>query len=328
MNYSLSKTAVAVFSILTILGCGQKETAQTTTEENTSSKLVRLEGKNLEKSLPIEALAIDGLTIPESVVVHKGNVYVANIGGNPLESPKKGFITKFAENKTTHLFVGLLDDPKGFAFLNDDTIIVSDHPNIKILKISTEEVISTLPIDAPGFLNDLVLVDNKTALVSDTGTGLVYHVAISPDFSHLIEYKSVIGIIENGINGLAFNSKTKTLYFVTSTFGGRSERGHIFETTLDNDFSTALNLEKWDLPQLGAGGLDGLVLVNDKLILSDWGIENVSQLYAFNISDRSLDFTVKNNMTSVADMTIANGVVYLPEFIASQVSTLDLSKFL
>ena len=322
-------TLVAL-SLAFITACGQKEAVveeAVVTTENLSTVSINDGTTTVEAN--ITSYPIDGLSTPESVVVRNGAIYVANIGGNPFESAGKGFIAEYKNNTTKQLFLGLLDDPKGFAFLDDDTIIVSDHPNVKIVKISTGTVLATLAIDAPGFMNDLILLDNTTALVSDTGKGLVHKISISADMTSL-SYVTVAGINENGINGLAFDAPTKTLYFVTSTFGGDATRGHIFQATLNADFTTASALTKWNVDQLGAGGLDGLALVNGKLIVSDWGANganNAAYLYVFN-ADKSLALSVNGMISGVADITVDNGIVYLPEFTQSQVSSVDLKKYL
>ena len=326
-------TLTAIFlSVAFITACGQKETVEAvkevalTTENKTT---VSINNGTTTVEANVSTYAIDGLSTPESVVVRNGAIYVANIGGNPGESAGKGFITEYKNNTTKQLFLGLLDDPKGFAFLDDDTIIVSDHPNVKIIKISTGTVLATVAIDTPGFMNDLVLLDNKTALVSDTGKGLVYKVSIPANKASL-SYVTVAGITENGINGLAFDKKTKTLYFVTSTFGGDATRGHIFQATLNADYTTASALTKWNTDQLGAGGLDGLALVNGKLVVSDWGVngaKNAAHLYIFN-ADRSLALTVNGMISGVADIDVVNGIVYLPEFTQNKITSIDLKKYL
>ena len=68
-----------------------------------------------------------------------------------------------------------------------------------------------------------------------------------------------------------------------------------------NDISKHVNThhnKSWrNTEQLGGGGLDGLALVN-KII------------------------------SGIADITVVNGIVYLPEFTRSQVSSVDLKKYL
>lgn len=324
INNFIKYTSLAL-SIVYITGCGQKKEVSTIEP----IKTVSINNGTTTVDGTITTHNITELSTPESVVVRNNTIYVANIGGNPGASVGEGFITEYKNNTTKHLFVGLLDDPKGFAFLNDDTIIVSDHPNVKILQISTGTVLATLAINTPGFLNDVVLIDNTTALISDTGKGLVYKISISKDMTTL-SYVVVTGIIENGINGLAFDNATSTLYFVTSTFGGDVTRGHVFQATLNNDYTTASNLSQWNTDILGAGGLDGLVLINGKLIVSDWGVggnPNAAHIYVFN-SDRSLALTINGMITSVADITIDNSIVYLPEFTQNQITSIDLTTHL
>ncbi|MGL5955905.1 MAG: hypothetical protein ACRC0X_04790 [Brevinema sp.] len=304
--------------LLTILaGCGQNQT--------TSSGTLNIVLDTQESTIPFSKLMDLPLAVPESVTVYNDVTYVANIGGSPTESSGKGFITQIKNNNASNLFVGLLDDPKGFAFLDDDTIIISDHPNVKLLKVSTGEVIASVVLN-PGFLNDLVLVNSSTALLSDTGKGLVYKVSINATKDQL-SVATVSGISENGINGLSWDNENKTLYFVTSTFGGDATRGHIFEAKLNNNYTSATRVSRWDTSQIGVGGLDGLVLNNGKLILSDWGVDT-SSIYIYDVSDRSLFATINGDITGVADITLDNNMLYMPEFLKDQVSVVDLSPYL
>ncbi len=322
----MSKIILGIFSLFMIVSCGEPQ-AQ-------STKKVSFIKGSVTNTLAVNDLPIDGLVTPESVSFHKGVIYVSSIGGNPMESPKKGFFTLREKNQTTYLFEGLLDDPKGFAFLDDDTIIVSDHPTVKILKISTGAVVATLPIDAPGFMNDLVAIDANTFLVSDTGKGLLYKVLVNNEKTSL-SYTPVTGITENGINGLIYDAPSLTLYFVTSTFGGDATRGHIFEAKLNEDFSAVTSLVKWDTPQIGAGGLDGLDLMLAKnktyLVVSDWGTgaENGAKIFGYDLATKTLSFTIEGDITAVADIDInKKNVLFMPEFTQNRITTINLSKAL
>lgn len=317
----MSKISIGVCLFIFFVACGDNNT-----QEKTQRTAKVIQGENTT-TVAIDKLKMDSLLIPESVAVHNGGIYTANIGGSPSASPLKGFITQLQKGRSTNLFLGLLDDPKGFGFLDNDTIIVSDHPNVKILKISTGEVIFTMPIKNPGFLNDLVMIDEQTGLLTDTGKGLIYKLSVSDDFTS-VSYSIVNGIKENGINGIVYNSSTKKVYFVTSTFGGDSSRGHIFELTSSNNFDS-VTVTQWNLPQQGAGGLDGVAFYKNYLVISDWGVngeENTSKIFGYDLNSRSLAFTIEGELTSIADITINKGKIYLPEFLKHEVSVIDLSK--
>lgn len=279
--------------------------------------------------IPLHTIVEEGLTIPESVTIHKDTAYVANIGGAPMQSLQQGYIAKVTKGEVTKLLEGKLDDPKGFVFLTDNIILVSDHPSVKLVDLSTQEILASVSLEA-GFLNDMVKLNDYTALLSDTGSGLIHRISVDTNYSTLT--LSVFeGVQENGINGLAFDKNNNTLFFVTSTFGGDATKGHIFEAKLNEDFSTITSIEQWSTPQIGAGGLDGVVLEGDTIIISDWGkdgAENASKIYAYNIPTRELKFTIEGNITSVADISLHQGKLYLPEFLKHKITKIDLKKYL
>ena len=316
------KKILGMLSLVLLVSCGDSSIGFKKTGNIT-------QGEEKAK-IAIKTLKIKELNTPESVVAYGENVYVSNLGGAPFESLKKGFITKFEQGKSNKLFEGLLDDPKGFVFLNEDTILVSDQPNVKILKISTGEVVFTLPIGGAGFLNDLVLVNKQVALLTDTGTGLIHKITVNAELNSIVS-SIVEGVSENGINGIAHHVPTNKIYFITSTFGGDSTRGHIFEASFSDDFSSIKNLEKWELTQQGSGGLDGIAFLKKGektyLVISDWGKDNVSNIFGYNIENRILEFTIDGDIGGVADISIdETGKLYLPEFTKGSVRVVELEK--
>ncbi|MGL4677461.1 MAG: hypothetical protein ACRCWI_07315 [Brevinema sp.] len=314
-----------IVSLLILANCGQN-TQKTTLQTNISETLTVMTDSQ-QSAAPFRTLIDSSLIVPESVTVYNGITYIANLGENPNKSLGQGFITQIKDNTPINIFVGLLDAPKGFDFLDNDTIIISDHPNVKILKLSTGKVITSVNLN-PGFLNDLVLIDSSTALLSDTKKGLVYKVNINSDRNQLT-VGTISGITENGINGLAWDDNNKMLYFVTSTFGGDKSRGHIFEVKLDDTYTIATQVNRWDTPKIGMGGLDGLALGEQKLVLSDWGNgENDSYIYIYDIKTRSLVASIGGTLTSVADITLNDTELYMPEFLKNRVSIVDLSHYL
>lgn len=306
---------------LLAVSCGTKETAESAT--------ITLKDGTKEPLAVLPVLS-EELATPESVGVRNGEIFIANIGGNPGASPKLGYLTRIDNNEeVTHLFKNQLDDPKGFVFLTDSIILISDHPNVKLLNIETEKVIATLPI-AAGFLNDMVRLDAYNALLSDTGTGNIHRITVNEDYTALAMY-TFPNIKENGINGMAFDGVTRTLYFVTSTFGGDATKGHIFQGTLSADFSQLTDIQQWGSEQLGAGGLDGIVIRGNALIVSDWGAggsENSAEIFGFNRQTKELHFTINGNITSVADFALDYNMLYLPEFSKNRVQKINLDKYL
>ena len=323
-----------------VYGCSDTDSnIPTATVSEKINVVARNNADGENSTLPALRYNLENLSTPESIVVHGGKTYISNIGGNPGESAELGFISKFDGTSNVKLCNDIkLDDPKGFAFMKDDFVFISNHPQITLMKISaTEEcsIVQSLPVESgAGFLNDVVRLNDTTALVSDTGKGLIYKVTIKTDGTgfEIVTLDNLDTQAANGINGLAFDSTTMMLYFVTSTFGGDATKGDIYSVQLDDNLLIAdgTELAKWNTEQIGAGGLDGLVLIDDnkKLILSDWGVDSAdkaSKLYIYDVATEALLTTISGDITSAADITVSNNLVYIPEFGKNKIVTVDIS---
>ncbi len=338
-----SKVVISLCASVMLFGCPKKKSDDTETVEvqpessNTvMSEVITVVATNSEGvKTNIETIRynFENLSTPESIVVHKGDIYVSNIGGQPGQSPDMGFITKFDGKENIKLCDGAvtLNDPKGFAFMSDNYLLISNHPNVTLKRVMDNDKcadVKSLPIDSgAGFLNDVARLDNNTAFVTDTGKGLIYKVTINEQFDDF-KISIVKGINHNGINGVTFDPTTSTLYFVTSTFGGDATVGDLYSVQLDNNFNLSGNIVKWNTKQIGAGGLDGIALLqNDKLVISDWGkdgADNSAMLFIYDIPTKSLSTTISGDITSTADITVDGNIIYMPEFSKNRISTIDI----
>jgi len=302
---------------------------------------------NTTLTVPMTIYPIDGLATPESVLVDDNdNIWVANIGEGGPGTLNNGFITKFdiAKHKVEHFFKDKMNDPKGFAFLDENTIIVSDHPEIRTYNISNPTDNYTSMCEIPGgagFLNDLVVLNDPTsqttrAIVSDTGKGTMIGVLFDPiskeitlcrPLTEITAPKGLTNIV--GINGLVHKSDTDELYAVLSTFGGGKTKGAISKTKVLGTGPDKHTLFK--SAPIGMGGLDGIQFIGeDKLIVSDWGGEepNTSKLFIYDISTGNLEMTISGNITSAADIFVKGNIVYIPEFTKNQIISIDLTNAL
>ncbi|MGR5113066.1 YncE family protein [Vibrio jasicida] len=247
MNKTTAWSLMLLASV-TVIGCSNDDKHQTkyTTVSNSNGNVFEI---------PIETV-FENLSTPESVTIHNNDIYVSNIGGNPSESPNLGFLTKNGKRVLTNL-----DDPKGMAIIaNGKFAVLSDHPNIKLIDLELMSVVQTLPVDSAGFLNDAVSLSENTALISDTGTGDVYKVVFS---GQSISYSTFITSDQlngNGVNGLAFNKSDRTLYLITSSFGGDPLQGHIYQANLDFDLNLVNHVHQLIPSILGNGNLDGIAI--------------------------------------------------------------------
>ena len=334
------KVFLSLCASVLVYGCSDAESNDTPAPSLTEKiNLIATSSAGVETTLPALRYNLQNLSTPESIVVRGTDLFISNIGGGPGVSPELGFITKFDGTNNVKLTgTTKLDDPKGFAFMKDEFVFVSNHPNITLMKIKadgTYEVVSSLPVEGvAGFLNDVVALNDTTALVSDTGKGMIHKVTIKADGTgfDIVALANINAQTINGINGLAYNATTRMLYFVTSTFGVDKTHGDLYSVQLDNTFNVANagDLVKWNDKQIGAGGLDGLVLINDntKLIFSDWGTdnaENASKLYIYDVATKTLLTTISGAISAAADITVSGTTLYIPEFSKSKIVTVDIS---
>lgn len=300
--------------------CGLLVACNENNTNNTFSSAKNPAGRST--SIPIKTI-VTNLSTPESVTVATdGGLLISNIGGEPGKSPALGFVSLNSTPVITNL-----DDPKGMALLDQQFAILSDHPNVKLINTKSNEVIFSLPIDGAGFLNDVTALSDSEALLSDTGTGHVYKIEKTNDntlsYSKFIDAADLNG---NGVNGLFF--KNKTLFLVTSTFGGNSQQGHLYRVELNDEHQPIGNIIKLSEDKIGNGNLDGIA-ANDKMIfISDWESDSSpASIYALDREGNNILYTISGNFTSPADISVdsTGRIIYIPEFNKNIVSSLDIS---
>ena len=335
------KVFLSLCASVLVYGCSDAESNDTSAPSLTEKiNLIATSSAGVETTLPALRYNLQNLSTPESIVVRGTDLFISNIGGGPGVSPELGFITKFDGTNNVKLTgTTKLDDPKGFAFMKDEFVFVSNHPNITLMKIKadgTYEVVSSLPVEGgAGFLNDVVALNDTTALVSDTGKGMIHKVTIKADGTgfDIVALANINAQTINGINGLAYNATTRMLYFVTSTFGGDKTHGDLYSVQLDANLLVADGTELIKLNSggvIGAGELDGLVLIDDnkKLILSDWGVngaDNVAKIFIYDVATKALLTTISGAISAAADITVSGTTLYIPEFSKSKIVTVDIS---
>ncbi|MFB1077182.1 hypothetical protein [Photobacterium damselae] len=317
--------SLILISSASLTGCSFGNNSNNVDKFSNLTHIYSSDGNILD--LPINT-AFTNLSTPESVTLYKDDVYITNIGGDPGNSIGLGYI-----QKNNNIIIKDLDDPKGMVIFNNGKYgLLSDHPNVKLIDLINNKVIYTLKIKDSKFLNDTVLISNNTFLVSDTGNGNIYRV----DFNE--EYKSISYSIMftesqlggNGINGMAFDSNTNMLYLVTSSFGGNTNQGHIYEVRLNEDYSIIDNIEKWSNAIIGNGNLDGIIIRDNYLIISDWEKgEQAASIRIFNINSKKELYRISGNFKSAADINInKDSILLIPEFTENKVSTINLKSIL
>lgn len=287
------------------------------------SSTIVVSGDKKPKGLALNAerIKVPGLMMPESVAARKGKLYIANVGGAPMKSPKQGFfiIADLNGANSKVLFKGMLDDPKGFGFFDDNTVIISDHPSVKVLDIKNEKILAEIAVPKAGFLNDIVVLDKNNALLSDSGTGTVHLLTYKGGKLTLSPIKGLQGTV-SGVNGLDFaNNK---LYLVTSTLGGNPKEGNIYTFTFTKGWTEGTLSKPWFDKQFGGGALDGIHFTNGHLLVSDWGkggTKTSAAIYAVNEAEKKIAYGT-GGRSSIADFGFSEDEwIYFPEMLENSI---------
>lgn len=220
-----------------------------------------------------QGITVDGFSGPESALHDPAaDVYlVSNLDGQPAAKDGNGFVSRVSpagEIVELRWIDGATDGvtlhaPKGLGLLGD-TLIVADIDHVRLFDRVSGAPIGDWAVDGATFLNDVTVSPGGTIYVSDTGvrfengepedSGTSGIHAFAGDGSR----RTVDTGDLTGINGLA--AAGGRLYGVS--YGS----GRIF---VIEDGTLA------ELPELPGLGLDGIVVSDEGLLISDWDTETV-----------------------------------------------------
>ena len=212
----------------------------------------------------------EGLSTPESVLydAQTDTYLVSNINGAPLDKDNNGYLTELSpdgkvinaklveggKGKTT------LHAPKGSA-LKDGVLYVADIDTVRLFDRKTGEPKGEVAIKGATFLNDVALGADGNLYVSDsgmnpkfetTGTDAIWVITPGKKPTAKVLVKNVK---LHGPNGLQV---TKTTIYVVS-FSANELRTYDLKGKEVGEPTTLPN-----------GGLDGLVMVGEDLLVSSW----------------------------------------------------------
>lgn len=237
------------------------------------SEAVAPAGEAATSAVAGPGVTVDGFSEPESALHDPAaDVYlVSNVNGPVAAKDGNGFISRVSpagEILDLRWIDGATDGvtlhaPKGMGLLGD-TLIVADIDHVRLFDRVSGEPIDDWAVDGATFLNDVAVSPGGTIYVSDTGvrfdgeepedSGTSGIHAFSGDGSR----RTVDTGDLTGINGLAASGRR--LYGVS--YGS----GRIFVIE-DGTLS--------ELPELPGLGLDGIVVSQHGLLISDWDTETV-----------------------------------------------------
>jgi len=288
----LIRMLLCLLPLIPLTACGGDAESSSESAETTS-----VATESTSASSEGSGVTIEGFAAPESVLHDPtDDVYlVSNIVGDPGAKDGQGFISRVSpagEVLELRWIDGghegaTLNAPKGMGLLGD-TLVVADIDAVRLFDRSSGDPIGSWEVDGATFLNDVAVAPNGTIYVSDTGvgfnggqpedTGTSGIHAFSADGSH----RTLDTGDQTGINGLA--AAGSRLYGVTSG------TGTVFQ--IENGVLS-------ELPELPGLNLDGVIVMDDGLLISDWDTETVYLLRG----NGSISAVVRN-VTSPADIGI------------------------
>lgn len=289
MRAALRLTSFVLVGALLAACSGDADSADATAEATSGGDGAPAEAER-------SGITLEGFANPESALHDpEADLYlVSNLAGDPTAKDGEGFISRVSpEGEIMELrwidgaADGMsLDAPKGMSLLGD-TLLVADIDVVRLFDRDTGSPIDTWEIEGASFLNDVAVGSDGTVYVSDSGPGFAggggddggsaIH-AFSPDGTRRTLDTGDV----TGVNGLA--AVDSRLYGVTSGSG----RIFVIEDGVLGD-----------LPELPGLGLDGIVAVEEGLLVSDWDTETV-----YLLRDNGSVSAVVRNVPSPADIGI------------------------
>jgi hypothetical protein len=198
-----------------------------------------------------------GFSTPESILYDpEADLYlVANINGDPAAKDGNGFISRVSPSGELLALRWIdgqaegmtLNAPKGMA-VSGQVLYVADIDTIRLFDRGSGAPVGEVVIAGAVFLNDVAAAGDGTIYVTDSATGLVH--MVSPDGS----FEQLEGVQLDGPNGIFVADQA-----ILVTAGG----GLIVEVGSGGQVTP--------LHQAPAGGLDGLIVLDDgSILVSSW----------------------------------------------------------
>jgi sugar lactone lactonase YvrE len=206
-----------------------------------------------------QEMRVTGFSTPESAIWDsRRDVYlVSNVDGPATERDDNGFISQVNPDgsmATLRWIDGVqegieLSGPKGMCLV-DDMLLVADIDQIRRFDRNTGTVRGSIAVPDAQEINDIACNETGKAWVSDRGTGKVHEIAD-------VKVDAVTAVLDvPNINGLAVDPQ-----------------GRVWGVA-DNRLFRIDNGKMVDEQTLPSGGLDGLVVLADGMILVSSGEAN------------------------------------------------------
>lgn len=269
-----------------------------------------------EKSVEVVS---DGIRFCESTYPYDGGVLIANFGTeqlNPLNTEGKGYILHYKDGKTTTLIAadGHLNAPKGM-FVREHYLYVCDVNKIVVYDLQQPDAMPetvSLP-EGHLFVNDLAASGNDL-YVSVTNTDRIFKLDITDPASPgpVQEWATV-----PGPNGLLMGDGV--LYVASYPADGQTGEQHVIYR-IDN-----LNDPKPEKLVTVAGQYDGIAFSSDRkaLYVTNWSPAGLSRIDLDTKTLTPVAVTLEQDLSGPADISVADGKIYIPDLPASRVVVLE-----
>ncbi|GGB79409.1 ATP/GTP-binding protein [Marinobacterium zhoushanense] len=210
-----------------------------------------------------ETVTIPGFMQPESAEPdpHNNYVYVSNIAGHPMEADGVGYISRVRPDgsELELKWVEGLDAPKGLA-LFDNRLYVADLHELVVIDVQQGQIVARYPAAEGQMLNGIAVAADGTVYLSDFLGNSIYR--LQQGALKLWIHDEGLGT-PNGIHVDGDQIKVVTWGAGIQQDFSTREPGHILNLSAkDGRFKP--------MPNGPVGNWDGVVQIDDSLVLSNW----------------------------------------------------------
>lgn len=266
-------------------------------------------------SAPAVTIFDQGLRFCESTYPYDGGLLIANFGSSqldPLNSEGKGYVVLY-KNGTSEVLIpadGNLSGARGM-YLRGRHLFICDVNKIVVYNLAAKgeapQVIA-LP-EGEAFVNDLA-AEGDTLYASVTNTGHIFRLDIS-DPAHVGTPELWLSI--PGLNGLVI--RDGAMYVATYSPDGEAKGDNVIYRI--GDLSNPVAEPFVNVP----GQYDGIAFSTDgkSLYVTNWAPAGVSRIDLQTRTVTPVELPLEQPLVGPADMTVADGVVYIPDLPNSRV---------